>query len=84
MERRWNQVLLDNQAPLSTTVVSLRASQNGQYITGALPTEITFGQNETRKVIEFQTVDDSAFSENGFGDNRIAARHYRRRLKRAG
>ena len=65
VERRWNQNLLAGQARLSTTVVSLRASQNGQYITGVLPTEITFGQNETRKVIEFQTVDDSAFSENG-------------------
>ena len=60
VERRWSADLLD-----FTTVVSLRASQNGQYITGALPTEITFGQDETRKVIEFQTVDDSAFSENG-------------------
>ena len=60
VERRWSADLLD-----FTTVVSLRASQNGQYITGALSTEIAFGQNETRKVIEFQTVDDSAFSENG-------------------
>ena len=60
VERRWSADLLD-----FTTVVSLRASQNGQYITGALPTEITFGQDETRKVIEFQTVDDRAFGENG-------------------
>ena len=65
VERRWSRDLLENQAPLSTTVVSLRAAQNGQYITGTLPTEITFGRNETRKIIEFQTVDDSAFSENG-------------------
>ena len=43
----------------------MRASQNGQYITGVLPTEITFGQNETRKVIELQTVDDGAFGDNG-------------------
>ena len=65
VERRWAQELLDLLGSLSETVVALRASQNGQYITGALSTEIAFGQNETRKVIEFQTVDDSAFSENG-------------------
>ena len=46
-------------------MVALRASQNGQYITGALPTEITFGRNETSKTIELATVDDSAFSANG-------------------
>ena len=46
-------------------MVYLRASQDGQYITGALPTQITFGRNETRKVIEFQTVDDSAYGDNG-------------------
>ena len=65
VERLWAQDLLNGLGSLSETVVALRASQNGQYITGALSTEIAFGQNETRKVIEFQTVDDSAFSENG-------------------
>ena len=65
VERLWSKDLLALQAPHSTTVVSLRASQNGQYITGALPTEITFGQNETRKVIELRTVDDAAFGDNG-------------------
>ena len=65
VERLWNKELFAQQAPYSTTVVSLRASQNGQYITGALPTEITFGENETSKIIELATVDDSAFSENG-------------------
>ena len=60
VERRWSADLLD-----FTTVVSLRASQNGQYITGALPTEITFGQDETRKIIELTTVDDSAFGADG-------------------
>ena len=63
--RLWGEDLIDLPAPHSTTVVALRVSQNGQYITGALPTEITFGQNETSKVIEFQTVDDGAFGENG-------------------
>ena len=65
VERMWSKDLLALQAPHSTTVVSLRASQNGQYITGALPAEIAFGQNETRKVIELQTVDDGAFGDDG-------------------
>ena len=65
VERLWSKDVIGNPAPDSTTVVSLRASQNGQYITGALPTEITFGLNETRKVIELQTVGDGAFGENG-------------------
>ena len=65
LERRWATDLLALAPPQSHTVVYLRASQDGQYITGALPTQITFGQNETRKVIELQTVDDSAFGDNG-------------------
>ena len=65
VERMWSKDLLALQAPHSTTVVSLRASQNGQYIIGALPAEIAFGQNETRKVIELQTVDDGAFGDDG-------------------
>ena len=65
VERLWHDDLLRINGSLSETVVALRASQNGQYITGALPTEITFGRNETSKIIELATVDDSAFSENG-------------------
>ena len=65
VERLWSKDVIGNPAPDSTTVVSLRASQNGLYITGALPTEITFGRNETSKIIELPTVDDSAFGENG-------------------
>ena len=65
VERMWSKDLLALQAPHSTTIVALGASQNGQYIAGVLPTEITFGQNETRKVIELQTVDDGAFGDNG-------------------
>ena len=65
LERRWATDLLAFAPPQSHTVVYLRASQDGQYITGALPTQITFGQNETRKVIELQTVDDSAFGDSG-------------------
>ena len=65
LERRWATDLLALPPPQSQTVVYLRASQDGQYITGALPTQITFGQNETRKVIELQTVDDSASGDNG-------------------
>ena len=65
LERRWATDLLALPPPQSETVVYLQASQDGQYVTGALPTQITFGQNETRKVIELQTVDDSAFGDNG-------------------
>ena len=65
MERLWSKDLLADPTSHSTTVVSLRASQNGQYITGALPAEIAFGQNETRKVIELQTVSDEAFGDDG-------------------
>ena len=65
VERLWSKDVIGNPAPDSTTVVSLRASQNGQYITGVLPTEITFGLNETRKVIELQTVGDGAFGDDG-------------------
>ena len=65
VERRWHDDLLRINSSLSETVVALRASQNGQYITGALPTELTFGRNETSKTIELATVDDSAFGENG-------------------
>ena len=65
VERLWIENLLTYIAPDSETVVALRASQNGQYITGVLPTEITFGQNETSKIIELATVDDAAFGENG-------------------
>ena len=65
LERHWATDLLELPPPQSESVVYLRASQDGQYITGALPTQITFGQNETRKVIELQTVDDLAFGDNG-------------------
>ena len=65
VERLWSKDLLTDTAPHSTTFVSLRAAQNGQYITGALPTEITFERNETSKIIELATVDDSAFGANG-------------------
>ena len=65
LERGWATDLLELPAPQSETVVYLRASQDGEYITGALPTRITFGRNETRKVIELPTVDDEAFSDDG-------------------
>ncbi len=65
VQRLWHDDLLILAGSDSETVVALRASQNGQFITGALPTEITFGQNEISKTIELTTVDDSAFSANG-------------------
>ena len=65
IERRWAERLLVILGSGSETVVALRASQNGQYITGALPAEITFLRTETSKIIELTTVDDSAFGADG-------------------
>ena len=65
LERQWAQDLLEDAAPYSETEVYLRVSQEGRYITDALPTTITFGQNEVRKVIALQTVDDDAFGGGG-------------------
>ena len=65
IERRWVERLLIAFGSVSETVVALRASQNGEYITDALPVDITFGQNETSKIIELATVDDSAFGPDG-------------------
>ena len=65
LERRWAADLLELAPPQSETVVYLGASQDGQYIIDALPTTITFGQNDVRKVIELQTMDDSAFGDDG-------------------
>ena len=60
VERRWNDDVLEFE-----TTVLLRASQNGHYVTGSLPTQVVFVQNETSTVIELETVDDSAFGDNG-------------------
>ena len=65
LERQWARDLLEADAPLSETVVYLRAFQDGRYIIGDLPATVTFGRNETRKVIEFETVDDGAFGADG-------------------
>ena len=65
LERHWATDLLALPPPQSHTVVYLRASQDGQYITGALPTQITFVQNATSTIIELATVDDLAFGDNG-------------------
>ena len=65
LTRLWADDLLALATPLSDTVVYLRAYQNGSYVTSALPSQVTFGQNETRKEIELETVDDRAFSEDG-------------------
>ena len=65
LERQWAQDLLELDAPFSETVVYLRAFQDGRYITGDLPTTITFGRNETRKVIALETMEDAAFGPGG-------------------
>ena len=65
LERLWNKELYGKYAQYPNTVVLLRASQDGQYINGALPTQITFGRHATRTVIELTTVGDEASGENG-------------------
>ena len=65
LERAWNKELYGQYAQYPNTVVLLRASQDGQYINGALPTQITFGRHATRTVIELTTVGDEASGENG-------------------
>ena len=65
LERLWNKEAYSKYAQYPNTVVLLRASQDGQYINGALPTQITFGRHATSKIIELTTVDDSAFGADG-------------------
>ncbi len=65
LERLWATDLLGLAPPLSETVVFLQASQDGHFITGSLPTQVTFGQNETRKIVELPSVDDDAYSADG-------------------
>ena len=65
LTRLWADDLVALAAPLSDTVVYLRAYQDGSYVTGALPSQITFGRNEVRKEIELETVDDRAFADDG-------------------
>ena len=66
LERRWNEENLGDTSPgWADTRVFLRTSVEGEYVTSMLPTEITFGLNETRKVIELPTVADSAFAPDG-------------------
>ena len=65
LERAWNKELYGQYAQYPNTVVLLRASQDGQYINGALPTQITFGRYATSTVIELTTVGDEASGENG-------------------
>ena len=65
VERRWNSDQLNNPEPDSVTLVALRASVSGRYITADLPAEITFGRNATTTVIELPTVNDLAFAPDG-------------------
>ena len=65
LERLWNKELYGKDAQYPNTVVLLRASQDGQYINGALPTQITFGRHATSTVIELTTVGDEASGADG-------------------
>ena len=53
------------RADLSETVVALRTTIDGEYVSTELPTIVTLQRDETRKVIELATVHDSVLIENG-------------------
>ena len=66
VERLWSDDLIDNDTPgYSDTVVALKVTVEGDYVSGALPTQVSFGRNETSKTIEIPTVSDFADTENG-------------------
>ena len=66
LERLWNEENLADSTPgWADTVVLVEATVTGGQSTGPLPTEVTFGRNETLKVIEVVTVNDQTYSEDG-------------------
>ena len=66
LERLWNEENLNDTNPgWADTVVLVDTTLTGTQTTADLPTEITFGRNETLKVIELVTVNDQTHSEDG-------------------
>ena len=66
LERLWNEENLNDTTPgWADTVVLVDTTVTGTQTTGDLPTEITFGRNETVKVIELVTVNDHTSGEDG-------------------
>ena len=66
VERLWSDDLIDSFTPgYSDTVVALKITVEGDYVSATLPTQVSFGRNETSKTIEIPTVSDFADTENG-------------------
>ena len=66
LERLWNEENLSAETPgWADTLVFVDTTVSSTEVTGDLPTEITFGRNETLKVIEVATNDDQAFGTDG-------------------
>ena len=66
LERLWNEENLGDTSPgWADTLVLIETSVAGTRVTDDLPSEITFGRNETTKTIELATVADSAFNDPG-------------------
>ena len=65
VEREWSREYDEDEPTLSETVVALRTTIDGEYVSTELPTIVTLQRDETRKVIELATVHDSVLIENG-------------------
>ena len=66
LERLWNEENLSDTSPgWADTLVLIETSVAGTRVTDDLPSEITFGRNETTKTIEVATVADTAFNDPG-------------------
>ena len=65
IERKWAADQIALAPPQSETVVYLRASHDGGYITADMPTQVTFGRNESRKVVTLPTIADDAYGGDG-------------------
>ena len=67
LERLWNEENLSDTTPgWADTLVFLATEAGGTQVVGAFPAEITFGMNETLKVIEVATSSDQASTDDGF------------------
>ena len=66
LERVWNEENLSDTAPgWADTRVLLSTEVSSAQLEDELPTEITFGLNETLKVVEVATGDGQSFAEDG-------------------
>ena len=66
LQRIWNEENLSASSPgWADTLVLLRTTVHGHQTTDELPTEFTFGRNETETVIEVATGKVQAFGDDG-------------------